>query len=238
MKTQEAWQQLQDKYGYSRDRARRLLQIAAEFGENAEPVPDGYIRIVCLGRTPEFTYSIEEHTGNRRAKVAPRTVTHYTHSITGPPRTTLPKKESEAIMPRAQAAAQEPETDEEEDKDYTVYADKAPTPTMVDFADWIVEEVYEGEAFPTQKENDAFRNGVRLGGTLRMEFQKSDMNKERRAERQAARASGNGDADEEEAEAKPVRRGRAAKAETTPAPTTTKKTARRGRPAQTAEAPY
>jgi hypothetical protein len=118
-------------------------------------------------------------------------------------------------MPKRGAAVAEPEVDETEDgvKDYTIYAEKDPTPTMQDFADWLIEEV--GLEFKSSQHEDEFRTGVRLGGTLRMEFQRSDFNKERKAERRAARAEENG-ADEvdetEEAPAKPARGRQAAKA--------------------------
>lgn len=150
------------------------------------------------------------------------------------------------------AAAPVVEEPAAEARDYTEYRDKEPTPTMSDFADWIVQEV--GIEYPTAKELAAFRNGVRLGGTLRMEFQASDMNKERRAARRAAReaqASANGQAAEPEVAATPPARGRgrgktAATAAATPAPpkaTAGKARGRRGAPVAAAtgadaEAPY
>ena len=120
---------------------------------------------------------------------------------------------------RAQVAAPEPEEMEEE-KDYTVYADKEITATMVDFHEWL-EDV-------TGAKLD--QRSVALGGTLRMEFQKSDFNRERRAERQAERAEGNGAAEEPaEKPAKRAAKGRTASA--TPAATPA-----RGRPAKPAAA--
>ena len=53
------------------------------------------------------------------------------------------------------------------------YATKAPTETMVAFADWLIAEVYGGE-LPKGVSEEAFRKGVALGGSTRMDFQKSD----------------------------------------------------------------
>jgi hypothetical protein len=124
-------------------------------------------------------------------------------------------------MPRrAQVAEPEPEEDLEE-KDYTVYADKEITATMVDFHEWL-EEV-------TGAKLDL--RSVALGGTLRMEFQKSDFNRERRAERQAERAEGNGAA-EEPAEKPAARAGKGRTASARPAAPAA--TPARGRPAKAA----
>lgn len=167
----------------------------------------------------------------------------------------------------AQVAEPEPEdTEDEEAKDYTVYAGKDATATMADFGEWLLAEVY-GDEYPGDA--DSFLDGVRLGGTLRMEFQRSDFNIERReqraAEREAERAArptrarkGKEDAEEaepdetDEAEETPKsttrpRRASAAKGSTRPAsksgsgPVAKGKTgARRGRQpaAAGAEAPY
>lgn len=67
-------------------------------------------------------------------------------------------------------------TVEEEERDFTIYADKAPTNTMQAFADWLIDVV--GLEFKTKAAEQEFRDGVRLGGTLRMEFQASDFWKE------------------------------------------------------------
>jgi hypothetical protein len=106
----------------------------------------------------------------------------------------------------------EPVVEEEAERDYTLYANKPPTGTMEAFADWIIDVC--GLEFPNQKAEDQFRDGVRLGGTLRMEFQASDFwrNDERNPRSEAgrkARASSNGAA-KEDSGPKPARRGRAA----------------------------
>jgi hypothetical protein len=158
-------------------------------------------------------------------------------------------------------------TEEDTERDFTVYASKDATGTMQAFADWLI-EVCELE-FPNGKAEDQFRFGVQLGGTLRMEFQASDYwHEDERNPRspagQKARAAANGakakaakakaaeaeadedeDEDEDEAPAKPARRGRAA-AGKAPAgkASTAKAPARRGRGRAAAssgegtEAPY
>jgi hypothetical protein len=79
---------------------------------------------------------------------------------------------------------EEDDEDEQEAKDYTGYADKAPTPTMSDFCEWLLDNVFGGE-LPIEDPEEAFQAGVRLGGTLRIEFQQSDFCKQRREERRA-----------------------------------------------------
>lgn len=97
------------------------------------------------------------------------------------------------------------------EKDYTVYAEKQATVLMKEFGDWLVDEVYSGDnPFGTAKELDAFYDGVRLGGTLRMEYQASDFCKTQREARKAERAASNGDAGDEPTETEKPKRGRGA----------------------------
>jgi hypothetical protein len=150
-------------------------------------------------------------------KVASRAASPYTSALK------KSERSKEEHMPRApRAAAPEPEV-EDEALDYTVYADKTITPTMSDFADWIVEEVYAGDEAAFRKADS--ERIVALAGTLRMEFQKSELNKTRREERRAAREAEVA----EPAEPKTARAKPAAKA-TVPPP------ARRGRAAAAAAA--
>lgn len=134
-------------------------------------------------------------------------------------------------MPRKAAATQVVEEDTE--KDFTIYAEKEPTGTMVAFADWLI-DVCELE-FANGKAEENFRFGVQLGGTLRMDFQASeywraDERNPRSPAGKKTRAAANGGAtttrrgkaqadeeeieeeegEEQEAPAKPTRRGRAA----------------------------
>lgn len=83
--------------------------------------------------------------------------------------------------------ADEEEAEDEGPEDFTPYADKSATPTMSDFAEWLTDEVFEGE-LPFDDVDEAFLAGVRLGGTLRIKFQQSDFCKTRRDERRAAAA--------------------------------------------------
>lgn len=85
-------------------------------------------------------------------------------------------------------------------KDYSGYADKAPTPSQEHFADWIIEKC--GLEFATAKEEKAFRNGVRLGKALVLEHQKSEENKEFKENLATEKAEAKASADEEKAAAK------------------------------------
>lgn len=89
------------------------------------------------------------------------------------------------------------EDDESEVVDYTPYADKAITDTMADFAEWIDAEIFQptGTSIQEVGAEDPVRL-IAIAGTVRMEFQRSDFNKERRLERQAEKAA---------ARAKPVK---------------------------------
>jgi hypothetical protein len=53
------------------------------------------------------------------------------------------------------------------------YATKSATSTMEAFADYLIAEVYGGE-LPAGMDVESFRRGVALGGSTRMDFQKSD----------------------------------------------------------------
>lgn len=88
---------------------------------------------------------------------------------------------------QAQVAEPEPEEVEETEQDLTQYATKDITFTMEGFADWLIEFVYEGE-LPKDMDEETFRRGVYLGGSRRMEFQRSEWWKEVRAEHKAEQA--------------------------------------------------
>lgn len=115
-----------------------------------------------------------------------------------------------AARPSRQAPAPEPEETTASlngDKDYTVYADKPITPTMQAFHEWL-EDV-------TGIELD--ERSVSLGGSLRMDFQRSDFWAEDDRNRRNKVAEPEPDEDEEE-EAQPRRRsGKSTKA-SAPAP--------------------
>jgi hypothetical protein len=146
----------------------------------------------------------------------------------------------------------EPEVTEAEEgpKDYSIYLDRPITGTMQGFADWLEQEVCEpaGTTLAKLPANKI----VALAGTLRMEYQASDFNIERRAAekaaREAARANGSAAA-EDEPEPTPARTGRAARGRTAtrqpaaasaPAtkPATRTQRGRRGTAASEPVAPY
>jgi hypothetical protein len=111
------------------------------------------------------------------------------------------------------------------DKDYTVYADKDITPTMDAFADFLVEEVYEGE-LPEEFDEESFRKGVALGGSVRMDFQRSSFWAEDPRNRKNKQVE-----EEEEEEAPAPRRSGRAKARQAEAATPTRRSTRKGKAA-------
>lgn len=131
---------------------------------------------------------------------------------------------------RASTKAAEPDEveDDEEDegtpaaKDYTQYATKNLTPTMQDFAAWVIDNVFEGDE-EAYSEADPDRL-IALGPTLYHDFQRSDFNKEQKEARRQERASASDDEEDEEEEQ--PKRGRGAvkapatKAAATKAPAT------------------
>lgn len=58
-------------------------------------------------------------------------------------------------------------------KDLAKLADASATPTMEAFADFLIAKVYGG-TLPKGVDEKSFREGVRLGGSTRMDFQRSD----------------------------------------------------------------
>lgn len=210
---------------------QRIVEIVKEFGIKSVMTNNRGLVDVRRGS------SVGTYTICTPEKVAATATRGYTGALRKSPgrRTTTPTARSKEM---AKAAPAVEDTEEVGEKDYTGYAGKAPTATMVDFADWLIQEGAVGE-FPSKAAEAAFRDGVRLGGTLRMEFQKSDFNQERRAERQATRAQEvAAEVDSEPAAPKPAR----GKAAATPKATGAKAgaPAKRGRPkaAASAEAPY
>jgi hypothetical protein len=110
-------------------------------------------------------------------------------------------QEQEKEMPR-NTRTKEPE---ETGRDYTKYAEKEITPTMEAFGDWLIDVV--GLDFPNAKAETQFRQGVALGGTLRMEFQRSP---EWAEDERNSRANGKPKSTAKAAKEKaPARRGRA-----------------------------
>jgi hypothetical protein len=147
-------------------------------------------------------------------------------------------------MPRGRAASAPANTPTAEDngaRDLSVYLTKDLTPTMVDYVEWLA------DTFGKLEKLDADRLAF-ISVTVYPEFQKSDFNRDRKAQRREARAAAPAPADETPAPATTGRRGpgRPPKGTTggttgrrgAPAPATAARRGR-GRPAAAgAEAPY
>jgi hypothetical protein len=120
-------------------------------------------------------------------------------------------------MPKSAAATAAAEVE----RDYTVYAEKAPTPLQTEYLDWVIEKTgvdpngYKSKAV-------AFAEGVRLSMALRSLHQSSPENQASLQRRRAAAAANA--AAEAEAEEAPAPR-KAAKAATKAAPTKATKAA-------------
>jgi hypothetical protein len=261
------------KLGVPETLADHELEIARTYGEDAALKQDGSyltIRYADRGRAMGFhvvDWSRVKISRNVAPGVALTTRPGYSRARKPERHQTIQNKKEAAMPRRAQVAEPEPEVEEAGELDYSVYAGKDATPTMEHFGIWIIDEVFGGEFPGKQNEEDAFLDGVRLGGTLRMEFQRSEYWKEtreqlkadreaERAEARSTRSAKNGKAepeeeDEEEAPAAPARRTRGkAPAAAAPARTATRgrsaaaksdakpaAPARRGR-GKTAEAPF
>jgi hypothetical protein len=209
IRTDECIRFIERNYGLPRSQAIRITEIAQMHGLKNQPCDTGYFTVRLSRQHAGYLILTDREYSKSASEVAQAMPSRYSSArattMMQSRRTTMARgqRAAAATKPAARtrrAAVPEPEEAEAE-KDYTAYADKEPTATMADFADWLIAEVFEDDL--GELDEDSFREGVRLGGTLRMEFQASDFNKERRAERQAART------EPAEAPAKPARRGRA-----------------------------
>ena len=178
-------------------KARRLLNIAWEFGQKAEPYPGGYVHIWYHGQEEaDHIFSVIEHFGNSQpGKVAPENAPRYNQTRTKTPRRITGTAESSepkgtTAMPPTkrtrQAAAPEPEPTDE--VDFTKYVSKDFSPTMKDYVEWFEQNV----ASLDDLEVDRI---LVLGVGMYSHFQKSAFNIQRREERRAERAQ-TGDAQE------------------------------------------
>lgn len=230
---------IDQRYGTGLDIGDRIAAIAIRYGEKAEPYDYGFFTVRRVGSSKLVMLTDRERDASedRPRQVDRQRKVGYgsssTAMTTDPRRIKMPRgqRAAAAAAPtrgrgRAAAAPAEPEADGPED--YTVYRDKEPTTKMTKFADWIIDNVYEGELTKDdfKDQEDAFREGVRLGGTLRMKFQASPENQ---ADLEAARAAR--EAEEEPAPA-PARGRRGAAAKEEPAAPARRG---RGRPAKAAE---
>jgi hypothetical protein len=221
-----AVKQLMADYDFTEERAKRVLDIANQFGRKAEPCPGGFVHVVYDGWSEEWPYTerfrIYDHTGkgeretspkNRPEKVAPGRAVDYTPLIT-----TILNRKRNAMPPkgrRAAAAPVEPEEQEEAEQEgqFDRHLTKDLSATMQDYAEWFDNEVTDIAALG---KTDPDRL-LALGSTLYPHFQKSDLNQTRREARRSERAAE--EPEEEEAPpAKSAARGRAAKGASAPAP--------------------
>ena len=188
--------------------ARRVLNIAWEFGQKAEPCPGGYVHVWYHGidDTKQHIFSVVEHLGpdaERKARkgLAQPAEKSYTQrkqsEPSGDSRERKDKKmartaaaETPARRGRKPAAPVEPEangdmTDEERGEAAQRYLTKPFTPTMEDYVEWF--ETYVSPLADLRKDLPRILVlGIQLYGLY---FQKSPFNRERTAERRAERAS-------------------------------------------------
>jgi hypothetical protein len=224
---------------FPEERARRVLNIAWEFGQKAEPCPGGYVHVWYHGKddTGEHVYSVVEHISapGKKALALPDEKRYTQHKHTtqqprGAGKETKMARTATASAPaarRGRKPAPEPEPEQNgEAPDLQRYLTKPLTPTMEDYVEWFETEVAELRSLSRDLPRILY-----LGVTLYKHFQESEFNQTRRDERRAERASA---APPEPEPAKPARgRGRPAAASTEPASTNG---ARRGRkPAAAAE---
>jgi len=228
---------LQERFGFTEARARRILNIAWEHGLNAEAfdTPDRgrgllriYMREEMRDRGQNALFTFEVHSGKSTSeRVVKRTETEYTQDVpskfsSGKARIT--KRKAGMAMPpkrRTTTKAAEPEAEVPEENgevDFQKYLDKNPSPTMLDYVEWMEANVGNLDEIPSDRL-------IMLGIQLYSHFQKSDFNVERREARRAEREAASEPEEPEEPE-KPAR-GRGAR--TAPAkPATARRSPRSG----------
>jgi hypothetical protein len=203
---------------FPEEKARRLLNIAWEFGQKAEPCPGGYVHIWYHGKddTENHVYSVVEHIGKNQGEgVAKSPEKDYTQGKTETPSRKTGKAEpdrrkgTKTMPPKrtARKADPEPEASANGEVDLQKYVTKDFSPTMADYVTWM------DEVMPGWDKLEVDRILV-LGVQLYSHFQKSDFNIDQREARRAERAQGGADAEDgEEAPA----RGRTRKSAAAPA---------------------
>lgn|SRR5487761_39850 len=214
-----AIKELQEKYGLENWKAKRVLEIAQEFGRKAEPCTGGFVHIVYRGFSSNWPYTeqftLHNHANLPLKKVASPPGARYT-SITFDQYPAIKEKTMPAARTRASTRAvkavpdPEPETETEaEEPDLSPYLTKNFTPTMLDYIEWA------DQAIGPLDELASDRLFV-LGSQMYPHFQKSELNITRREARKAERAAANGDESEAEEEAtQPARARRTAHAKPT-----------------------
>lgn len=209
--------------------ARRLLNIAWEFGQKAEPCPGGYVHIWYHGKddTDNHVFSVVEHIGNTQIKtVASGSRKRYTQ-VTEPESTrkgpTMPPRKT-----RQTAPAPEETASQNGEVDFQKYVEKNLTATMEDYVEWFEANVASLDDLPVDKI-------LTLGVSLYSHFQRSDFNVERREARRAEREATRQDAEDEPEPARPAKGTRARTAPAKAAPATSGRSG--GRPARSAGKP-
>src|SRR5215472_8335693 len=97
----------------------------------------------CAMCNPNSEWNLSRQSGNDSVNKPKPVALTRTPEYTRPNAELQPtNRRSKNMAPRGRAAVVEPEEDE---LDLTVYADKEPTHTMLHFANWIKDEVYEGD---------------------------------------------------------------------------------------------
>jgi hypothetical protein len=210
---------------FPEEKARRILNIAWEFGQKAEPCPGGYVHVWYHGKddTDAHVFSVVEHIGNVQMKgLAKDPEKGYTQGRTVPNRSGKAKQETtkgNTMPPRkARTAAPEPEVAEQNggEVDFQKYLTKPLSATMTDYVEWFEANVGNLDKIEVDRI-------LVLGTTMYSHFQRSDFNIERREARRAERE----EAAPEPEVAAPARSGRArSTAKATPAkPATATRTA-------------
>lgn len=220
-------------------KARRLLNIAWEFGQKAEPCSGGYVHIWYHGKddTKTHIYSVVEHIGEKQPRTVarankPRYTQEREPKPSRNPGTAEQRSKGKQMPPRkgstkTRQAAPEPETVAANGEvDYQKYVDKPFSATMEDYLTWFEDNV------ASLDDLDVDRILV-LGVSMYSHFQKSDFNVQQRKARQAEREETRAAADEDEdpEPAKPATRTRRSSAKPATA-TSGRSGARSGRAAK------
>lgn len=204
-------------------KARRLLNIAWEFGQKAEPCPGGYVHIWYHGKddTDNHVYSVVEHIGEKQPRtVADANKPRYTQEREPKPSrntgTARQQSKGKTMPPRkgstkTRQAAPEPETQAANGEvDFQKLIDKPLSATMEDYVTWFEDNVASLDELDVDKI-------LTLGVSLYSKFQKSDFNisqrEARAADREATRQT-----DEDEPE--PAKATRTRRTAAKPAPAT------------------
>ena len=198
-------------------KARRLLNIAWEFGQKAEPCPGGYVHIWYHGMddTDHHVYSVVEHIGpvTRKYAMANSEGVAYTEGNSSTQTTAKQRKVKTMPPRRTKPATPAPEVAEANGSaskldNVQKYLDRDNTPTLADYAEWFGVNVVD----PTQIDADRL---IGLAVTFYGEFQASDFNRDQKAARKAEREVAQPEAEPEPE--KPAARGRGARTAAKPA---------------------